>query len=401
MCLLVVQPIGAPSLTQAWLEDFYSSNSDGVGIMRAVDGELLIEKILPTNAQEFVDFYLNHIDGHECAFHLRMKTHGNIDMENCHPYEVFNRAEHGLDVWLMHNGVLSTGNAGDTTKSDTWHYIRNYLRPMLANNIDFAFTDEFAEIIGDHIGASNKFVIMDNNGRINTVNQDSGVFWGGRWLSNTYAWSSPLNTSKTYKDDLGTALAEIEEPPKEKWKSTGGGNYKSWSAGYSNYGSSYSRYSSYDDWDDYHYNAKPTDNSKAVAYDRPTYVPPVGNVFDDEGDVDYVDMDEDDEPRSEVYGVSDAEIEDVMEDLLCEIEDMFEIRYISRAYAKDFIDEFGIDNFMEVAYMALDDIIDASWFERIMSDKILARQSFPWLVEGKEEQYEEEQSKVAIGFIEQ
>ena len=103
MCLLVVQPATAPSLTQAWLEDFYSSNSDGVGIMRAVDGELIIEKILPVNAQEFVDFYRNHIDGHDCAFHLRMKTHGNIDMENCHPYEVFNKAEHGLDVWLMHN----------------------------------------------------------------------------------------------------------------------------------------------------------------------------------------------------------------------------------------------------------------------------------------------------------
>ena len=144
MCLLVVQPASAPSLTQEWLEDFYSSNADGVGIMRSVDGELLIEKILPKNAQEFVDFYTNHIDGYDCAFHLRMKTHGNIDMENCHPYEVFNSAEHGLDVWLMHNGILGTGNAGDVTKSDTWHYIRDYLRPMLANNLDFAFTDAFA-----------------------------------------------------------------------------------------------------------------------------------------------------------------------------------------------------------------------------------------------------------------
>lgn len=386
MCLLVVQPADAPSLSEAWLKDFYSSNSDGVGIMRSVDGELLIEKILPTTAEEFVEFYFNHIDGNECAFHLRMKTHGNIDMENCHPYEVFNKAEHGVDVWLMHNGVLSTGNKADVTKSDTWHYIRDYLRPMLANNIDFAFTDQFAEIIGDHIGSSNKFVLMDSDGRINTVNQDSGVFWGGRWLSNTYAWSSPTGTSKTYVDDPAKAEEEIATEPKPKWQSTGGG-YKSWSSGYGGAYQGYG-YSRYDDWDDYDYNAKPVDSqTQTLSYDRPTYVPPASSVFDDDSDVDYVDAD--DVPRSEVYGVSDDEIEEVMEDLLYEIESVYELKYISRVAAWEFIEEFGIDNFMEVAYMALDDIIDAHWFDRILTDKILARQSFPWLEDGK-------QSKIAI-----
>lgn len=391
MCLLVTQTSQSPALTQVWLEDFYSSNSDGVGVMRVVDGELLIEKILPKNAQEFVDFYLNHIDGHDCAFHLRMKTHGNIDMENCHPYEVFNKSEHGVDMWLMHNGVLSTGNQADVTKSDTWHYIRDYLRPMLANNIDFAFTDAFADIIGEHIGASNKFVIMDSRGRMQVVNHTSGVYWGGRWLSNTYAWSSPLNVSKTYVDDLGKAYEEIETEPKPKWTSQAG-NYKSWSSGYSGY-SKWSRYGD-DEYDDYEYDyATGSYKTEPKKLDtQPAYVPPVGNVFDDEGDVDYVDAD-DDTPRSEIYGVSEAEMEDVMEDLLMEIEDMFELRYISRAAAWEFIEKFGIDSFMEVAYMALDDMIDSAWFERVLHDHILARQSFPWLGA------EQEENKTAIGFI--
>ena len=378
MCLLVVQPATAPTLTQAWLEDFYASNSDGVGIMRAVDGELLIEKILPANAQEFVDFYRNHIDGHDCAFHLRMKTHGNIDMENCHPYEVFNKAEHGLDVWLMHNGVLSTGNAADTTKSDTWHYIRDFLRPMLANNIDFAFTDAFADIIGDHIGASNKFVLMDSTGRIQTVNQDSGVFWGGRWLSNTYAWSSPLNVSKTYKDDYNIALDEVESAPyKATYTKT---NYKKWSSGYM------TGYSYEDDWYDYN---QPPATTQQQQYDRPTYVPPVGGLGNDEGefmdedgdfvDAEYTVLGEDGVPRTEVYGVSEQEVDDVMEDLLMEIEAQFEIKHISRVSAYEFVEEFGIDNFMEVSYMALDDMIDSGWYERIITDFALARESFPWL----------------------
>ena len=377
MCLLVVQPSTAPALTKTWLEDFYSSNSDGVGIMRSVDGELLIEKILPKDAQEFVDFYFNHIDGHDCAFHLRMKTHGNIDMENCHPYEVFNKAEHGVDVWLMHNGILSTGNQADITKSDTWHYIRDYLRPMLANNIDFIFTDAFAEIIGDHIGGSNKFVLMDSNGRTQTVNQDAGVFWGGRWLSNTYAWSSPLNASKKFVDDYDLALDEIASAP---YKATyPKSSYKKWSTGYM------TGYETYDDEDCWsRYSKTPTQQ-----YDRPAYVPPVGGLGDTESpfmdeDGDFVDAEysvvgKDGVARTEVYGVSAQEADDVMEDLLLEVETQFEIQHISRVAAYEFVEEFGIDNFMEVSYMALDDMIDSSWYERIITDFATARESFPWL----------------------
>jgi len=374
MCLLIVQPATAPSLSQAWLEDFYLSNSDGVGVMRVVNGELLIEKILPKNAQEFVDFYLDHIDGTDCAFHLRMRTHGDTDLENCHPYEVFNKEEHGIDMWLMHNGVLSTGNASDTTKSDTWHYIRDYLRPMLNNNYEFAYTEAFAELVGDHIGASNKFVIMDNLGRVQTVNQTSGVYWGGRWLSNTYAWSSPTGVPKEYVDDAGLALQQVEAKPYVPTYKTGGSkSYKSWASGYG-YGYGYG--SDYDDWE---YNKTTKVYEKTThqqQYDRPTYVPPVGNWMDDD-DSDFVDVDG--EERSPEYGVSQSEIDDVMEDLLFEIETRFEIKYLSRAAGYEFIEEFGIDNFMEVCYMALDDVIDDGWFMRVLTDHASAREAFPWM----------------------
>ena len=105
-------------------------------------------------------------------------------------------------------------------------------------------------------------------------------------------------------------------------------------------------------------------------------MPPVGSIFEDEdGDYD----DEDNTTRSPEYGVSPQEIDDVMEDLLFEIEQTFEIKYISRTAGYEFIEEFGIDNFMEVCYMALDDMIDSSWFERILTDHICAREAFPWM----------------------
>lgn len=196
MCLLVTQSKSSPILSDAWLSDFYDFNSDGVGVMFSNGGDLVIKKIIPKNADEFIQFYRADIQGRDCAFHLRMRTHGEIDLANCHPYEVLNRAEHGIDLWLMHNGILSTGNKANVKMSDTWHYINDYLKPMLAGNPDFAFHPAFKALIADHIGDSNKFVLMDNEGRQVVINQDAGVHWGGLWLSNTYAWSASASAGK-------------------------------------------------------------------------------------------------------------------------------------------------------------------------------------------------------------
>jgi hypothetical protein len=215
MCLLVTQNQQSPALSREWLADFYDYNSDGVGVMYAKDGALIVEKILPVSADDFVQFYQNHIAGKNCAFHLRMRTHGDTDLTNCHPYEVLNQQEHGTSLWLMHNGILSTGNKADTSKSDTWHYIRDYLRPMLAGNPDYAFTPAFSAIVGTHIGSSNKFVLMDEQGRQAVVNQTSGVYWSGLWLSNTYAWTASPSASKTPAKKSKKAQAQAIKQSKE------------------------------------------------------------------------------------------------------------------------------------------------------------------------------------------
>lgn len=223
MCLLITQTKQSPILSNKWLEDFYSYNSDGVGVMTVEHGNILIKKILPKDSQEFIDFYHDNIKGKDCAFHLRMRTHGAIDLDNCHPYQVLNQSQHGLDLWLMHNGVLKSGNAQDTTKSDTWHYINDYLKPILATNPNFYLTKEFNSLIASHIGVGNKFVLMDNLGHQVIINQHSGVYWGGLWLSNTYAWSSPLTVSLKPSNSKKDCISEIKQKPvkaiKTNWKS--------------------------------------------------------------------------------------------------------------------------------------------------------------------------------------
>lgn len=191
MCLLINQTANAPLLPDHWLKDFYSYNSDGAGVMYVERGELKVYKTLPKDGDDFVKFYRDHAEGRDCAIHLRFKTHGAINLENTHPYEVFDDSHPDGALWLMHNGVLSTGNAADTTKSDTWHYVRTYIRPLLDKNRSLLFNPAFQAMLAAHIGGRNKFSLLDQaTGQIVTINRDAGVEWGGRWLSNTYAWSS-------------------------------------------------------------------------------------------------------------------------------------------------------------------------------------------------------------------
>jgi len=326
MCLLITQNSTSPVLSNEWLTDFHSSNSDGVGVMYAKDGQLIIEKILPKSAQDFIEFYHSHIKGKNCAYHLRMKTHGHIDLENCHPYEVLNHAQHGIDLWLMHNGILSTGNKADISKSDTWHYIRDFLRPMLIDNPDFAFHPSFNEIVGSHIGSSNKFVLMDNLGRQSVINQSSGVFWAGLWLSNTYAWSASKSASDKPQNSAKEAKKQAKEKPLK-----------------------FSHKSTYSGWEDY-YDGEYRGLNSSYRW-------------------------EDGDDNAQSYFADDFEI--ALEEM--EIMGIFKGQCISFEEAQNFANAFDEGSFFDLVYSCIDGDIDEDTFIKCIEDHNFARECFPFL----------------------
>jgi hypothetical protein len=183
MCLLVHQP-ASTSFSNDFLADVYSGNRDGIGAMYALGGQLHVVKALPKNADEFIEFYRQHVEGRESIWHARMQTHGDVDLENCHPYQVTAR------VALAHNGILATGNAWDAARSDTWHFIRNIVRPAVASDEAIVLDPSWQSFIGDLIGVSNKFGMMTADGQAVIINRKAGVTFQGAWLSNTYAWSA-------------------------------------------------------------------------------------------------------------------------------------------------------------------------------------------------------------------
>jgi hypothetical protein len=169
--------------TKGMLSEVFASNPDGIGVMYSTAKGLKVVKTLPKNIND-ANALINKLptDDREIAIHFRWTTHGDTDLLNCHPYDVVTGY-----VAMMHNGVLHTGNAADKTKSDTWHFINDYLKEAVHDSPNLVHTKGFLTMLADFIG-DNRFVFMDGEGRMSHVNYDQGIEHDGLWFSNTYAW---------------------------------------------------------------------------------------------------------------------------------------------------------------------------------------------------------------------
>lgn len=204
MCLIIVKPASV-DFADNWLRDFWLSNRDGVGIMRMDGIAVDVRKIVAPSCDEWIQFYNDFARGRECVIHLRMRTHGRIDADNTHPYYI------GRGYYLVHNGVLASGNAADRSKSDTWHFIKDVIKPALRNNSRVLENALFLKEIAGKIGPSNRMVVLGPNGISKILNKSSGVVWRGAWFSNTYAWSAPLIGDKIVQ------RADVQPPHRFGW----------------------------------------------------------------------------------------------------------------------------------------------------------------------------------------
>lgn len=197
MCLIITGPSSVIRTTllttPLMLGSIYARNADGVGAMYANKRGLRVIKVVPKTLEE-----VRHMvgtlpdDDRSLALHFRMATHGTIGTDNCHPYPVVD------GVAMMHNGVLECGNDGDRKRSDTSHFIEQYLASAVALSPALVHDAGFGEMVGEFIGDNNRFVFMDDEGRMTVINRDTGVEHGEMWFSNTYAWE-PSDLIPGYK----------------------------------------------------------------------------------------------------------------------------------------------------------------------------------------------------------
>ena len=179
--------------THGLLSDIFTSNPDGIGFMYGSTKGLKVTKTLPKNLGDATAFIQRlPQDDREIAIHFRWTTHGMTDMVNCHPYDVIPGY-----IAMMHNGILHTGNAADKDKSDTWHFINDYLHTAVSASPELVYDAGFVSMMEEFIG-NNRFVFMNGEGRMQHVNFDQGIEHDDLWFSNTYAWS-PSRLIPSYK----------------------------------------------------------------------------------------------------------------------------------------------------------------------------------------------------------
>ncbi len=191
MCLIIEtrKDIVIPKFV---MKDMYEKNNDGYGFMYVRNGHAQGVKSHGKTLDELYETYLE-LKEFEPYIHLRMKTHGDINEEMAHPYYC------GNGIWLMHNGVLSELQGEDKTKSDTWYFAENYLKPLFAQAKDpiaLLSTPAFQCMVTKFIGSGNRIVLLDrvvgglrfNDSSWHTIiNEDTKCV--GMKVSNTYAWT--------------------------------------------------------------------------------------------------------------------------------------------------------------------------------------------------------------------
>ena len=175
MCIAIYKPKDK-ILTEATLKECFDSNSDGAGFMYSNGTSLKIHKGYFTFAK-FYKAYQAHADK-QLLLHFRIKTHGAVAIENCHPFLV------SKDLGFIHNGIISH-HSGNTGVSDTRDFNEKILKPLVKTyGTTIMARPEIQALIEPYIGYS-KLAFLDVDGNFTIMNEDKGVWDDEVWYSNT------------------------------------------------------------------------------------------------------------------------------------------------------------------------------------------------------------------------
>lgn len=198
MCLLVLQKQNS-SFDWEKLEGGFDANPDGAGYaVHTPKGLIQSKGYFQWDAfRESLAPY----EGRSCIVHFRISTSGNVDADNCHPFDVggiFGRREFAGQLVVAHNGVLDE-RLTVPGRNDTWHFTKNKLYPVWKQCREFHLSEKATEAIGQNIGSS-KLAFLDHLGRHSIVNERLGHWDKDVWYSNSsYAWSMP-SSYRSYDD---------------------------------------------------------------------------------------------------------------------------------------------------------------------------------------------------------
>ncbi len=174
MCLLIAKPAGI-SIPKEYLAEGALCNPHGTGVCYATGKKLIIEKNHLWDDSHIVDL-MESLHDYPALIHFRLATHGAMNYDNTHPFEIANG-------WAgAHNGIIDIPIV-DKTKSDTRTFF-DILQVILADKRIQLDSKSVLKRIGKAVGSYNKIAFLHSSGRMGIANEDSGDWDGGAWYSN-------------------------------------------------------------------------------------------------------------------------------------------------------------------------------------------------------------------------
>ncbi len=185
MCIAITKPAGVKPDYQAY-KNGYERNPDGWGFsVPSKDGKSVI---IRKDTSSFAEFWkqFKPFRSRPALVHFRIKTHGKIEKRNCHPFRV------GTDLAMIHNGQLDIQCNEMKDKSDTWHFVKQVLRPMYEDSPIFPW-NAGCQFIAEQYIDYNKCAFLHADGDFAWWNKEAGhEAKDGHWYSNkTYEAPKP------------------------------------------------------------------------------------------------------------------------------------------------------------------------------------------------------------------
>jgi len=169
------------------------NNPHGWGSVLKRDDKLEVRReVRLKNDPDKIMKWLEQNEEEERFIHLRWRTRGDINKENCHPFEVFRKGSRRILV--MHNGTLAGFEPPkDSRTSDTKIFCENFLKPLLKNyhvNGEAGIIDDMLmNWIARNVDARSRVLLIPSDQPViyfNKFNEENDQGWCS---ANTYSFT--------------------------------------------------------------------------------------------------------------------------------------------------------------------------------------------------------------------
>ena len=191
MCVIIHKPKNI-LFPEKDIESAEIVNPHGFGYMYfdRCTGRIKTDRSIDTTTDQIKKTF-KKFKNEEVCFHFRYKTHGAIGNKQCHPFRVLDKEKHGVDMFFMHNGTVTSLKSSDLLKdeSDSQAFNRLILHPLLRDNPELINNKSFQRLIRQYIGNRSKLCFMYGNGKIVKINEEAGTERAECWVSNEYSFN--------------------------------------------------------------------------------------------------------------------------------------------------------------------------------------------------------------------